>query len=304
MIDDIVAQHRYLGQAVSRLIIENVAQLDSRRVTSEATPEDLERLFEEPFPETGTSVDEILTRFSNDVAQHAMLVPSPRYYGQFNPTPLPIGVWADALCSTLNQNAGAWRNGPTSAIIEARVLRWLCRLMGYGAESFGTLASGGSEANLIALKCARDAVNKRFVTEGVRLSPADLVIYASEQCHYSVEKSADILGLGRGALRKIPTDDRFHIRTDKLQTEIESDKQAGRIPCCIVGVAGATSTGVIDPLPQLADIALENNCWFHVDAAYGGALAFSDQHKHKLQGIELANSITFDPHKWMFVPFA
>src|SRR5882762_9087851 len=101
MIDDIVEQHRHLGQAVSRLIINNAAQLDSRRVTSEATP--------------------------NDVAPHAMQVPSPRYYGQFNPTPLPIGVWADALCSSLNQNAGAWRNGPTSAMIEARVMRWLCQ---------------------------------------------------------------------------------------------------------------------------------------------------------------------------------
>src|SRR6266850_7135153 len=182
MIDDIVAQHRYLGQAVSRLIIENVAQLDSRRVTSEATPEDLERLFEEPFPETGTSVDEILTRFSNDVAQHAMQVPSPRYYGQFNPTPLPIGVWADALCSSLNQNAGAWRNGPTSAMIEARVMRWLCELVGYGAESFGVLASGGSEANLIALKCARDNASFGLIHRGVRAAPADLTIYASEQC--------------------------------------------------------------------------------------------------------------------------
>src|SRR5258708_28133309 len=143
MIDDIVEQHRYLGQAVTRLIIGNVTQLDSRRVTSEDTPGDLERLFEEPFPETGISIDEILDRFSNDVAPHAMQIPSPRYYGQFNPTPLPIGVWADALCSSLNQNAGAWRNGPTSAMIEARVMRWLCQLIGFGDKGFGTLASGG-----------------------------------------------------------------------------------------------------------------------------------------------------------------
>src|SRR6267143_5706362 len=175
MIDDIVEQHRRLGQAVSRLIIENVAQLDSRRVTSEATIADLEKLFDEPLPETGASLDEILARFSNDVAPHAMQVPSPRYYGQFNPTPLPIGVWADALCSSLNQNAGAWRNGPTSAMIEARVMRWLCELLGYGPKSFGTLASGGSEANLIALKCARDQVDHRLINQGVRTAPGPLV---------------------------------------------------------------------------------------------------------------------------------
>ncbi len=304
MIDDIVEQHRYLGQAVTRLIIENVTQLDSRRVTSEATPGDLERLFEEPFPETGISIDEILDRFSNDVAPHAMQVPSPRYYGQFNPTPLPIGVWADALCSSLNQNAGAWRNGPTSAMIEARVMRWLCELLGYGPKSFGTLASGGSEANLIALKCARDNVEANIKNLGVRVSASDLVIYASEQCHYSIEKSADILGLGRGSVRKIPTDGRFHIQVDALREALLSDRSAGLTPCCIVGVAGATSTGVFDPLEELAEVARENDCWYHVDAAYGGALAFSEKHKEKLDGISQAHSITFDPHKWMFVPFA
>ena len=117
-------------------------------------------------------------------------------------------------------------------------------------------------------------------------------------------KSLDILGLGRQSLRKIDTDERFHIRVDLLRAALEKDRSRGRLPFCIVGIAGTTSTGVIDPLPELAAIALKNNCWFHVDAAYGGGLAFSDKHKKKLAGIELANSITFDPHKWMFVPFA
>jgi glutamate/tyrosine decarboxylase-like PLP-dependent enzyme len=304
MSEDLSQLHQRLGQAVTRIIVDYVKGLDERRVTSEATPADLEKLFDEPLPETGISVEEVLDRFTRDIAPHAMQVPSPRYYGQFNPTPLPIGVWADALCSALNQNAGAWRNGPTSAIIEARVIRWLCQLIGYGPQSFGTLASGGSEANLIALKCARDSLHRQIISAGVRSVPGGLVIYASEQCHYSVEKSADILGLGRESLRKISTDDRFHIQTSLLRAEIEADRKAGRIPCCIVGVAGATSTGVIDPLDELADIASENDCWFHVDAAYGGALAFSDEHKAKLKGIERAHSVTFDPHKWMFVPFA
>lgn len=302
--EDIVAQHERLGRAVTNIIAEHAASLDSRRVASEATPSDLEKLFDEPLPEGGVGIDEILERFRSEIAPHSMAVPSPRYFGQFNPTPLPIGVWADALCSALNQNAGAWRNGPASAMIEARVIRWLCELIGYGAQSFGTLASGGSEANLIALKCARDNAVEGVAQRGVRGAPADLIIYASEQCHYSIEKSADILGLGRNSLRKIETDERFHIRTNALREAIESDRQAGRIPCCVVGIAGATSTGVIDPLDELAAIARETGCWFHVDAAYGGVLAFSDSHKAKLRGIELADSITFDPHKWMFVPFS
>jgi len=303
-IENLAEQHEHLGRAVTRIITDFAANLDSRPVATRATPPDLERIFDEKLPEDGTGLDEVMARFTRDIAEHAMGVPSPRYYGQFNPTPLPIGVWADALCSVLNQNAGAWRNGPTSAIMEARVMRWLCDLIGYGQRSFGTLASGGSEANLIALKCARDKAHAAVVHQGLRTLPGDLVIYASDQCHYSVVKSADILGLGRDGLRKIPTDDRFHIRTDLLLTEIRRDCEAGRIPCCVVGAAGATSTGVIDPLPELAAIARENNCWFHVDAAYGGALAFSERHKTRLKGIEEADSVTFDPHKWLFVPFA
>jgi len=304
MIDDFVEQHERMGKAVADIVAEYAATLDSRKVTSEATPALLEKLFDEPLPETGIADEEIFQRYTRDILAHAMQVPSPRYFGQFNPTPLPIGVWADALSSSLNQNAGAWRNGPTSAMIEAQVLRWLCELVGYGRESFGVLASGGTEANLIALKCARDHAHKNSVKDGLRSAPGDLVVYASEQVHFSVERSVDILGLGRNSLRKIETDVTFHIRSDALRKQIEIDRTAGRIPFCIIGIAGTTSTGVIDPLEELHQIARENDCWYHVDAAYGGTLAFSEEHRSKLRGIELANSITFDPHKWMFVPFA
>src|SRR5262249_17969430 len=166
------------------------------------------------------------SQFARDVAPHAMQVPSPHYFGQFNPTPLAIGVWADALCSSLNQNAGAWRNGPTSALIESQVIRWLCELIGYGTQALGVLASGGSEANLIALKCARDQAAPEIIRSGAQSAEHNLTIYTSEQCHYSVEKSLDILGLGRESLRKIETDDRFHIRLDRLQAAIKADLEA------------------------------------------------------------------------------
>ena len=163
MIEDFVEQHQLTGKCCRTDYVEHVAGLATRRVTPEATPAELEKLFDEPLPEKGIAIEEILARFQDDIAPNAMGVPSPRYFGQFNPTPLPIGVWADALTSMLNQNAGAWRNGPTSAMIEARVIRWLCDLLNYGPKSFGTLASGGSEANLIALKCARDSVAAEII---------------------------------------------------------------------------------------------------------------------------------------------
>src|SRR5215510_3959236 len=297
-------QHEKLGRAVTKLISEHAARLDSAPVTSRFTPDDLKQLFAEPLPQNGIPVEDILDQFARDVAPHAMQVPSPHYFGQFNPTPLAIGVWADALCSSLNQNAGAWRNGPTSAMLESQVIRWLCELIGYGENGFGVLASGGSEANLIALKCARDRVSPAMARIGAHSSPRELTVYTSEQCHFSVEKSLDILGLGRESLRKIETDERYHVRVDSLREAIKVDVENGRRPFCVVAVAGTTSTGIIDPLPELAEIARDHDCWFHVDAAYGGTLAFSDKHKSKLAGIESADSITFDPHKWMFVPFS
>jgi aromatic-L-amino-acid/L-tryptophan decarboxylase len=303
MIDDIAKQHADFGRIVTEIVTAFAATLDSRKVTSDATPQSLEKLFDEPFPEIGIAADEIFERYRQDVISHAMQVPSPRYFGQFNPTPLPIGVWADALTSSLNQNAGAWRNGPTSALIEARVIRWLCELVGYGTQSFGVLASGGTEANLIALKCARDRAYQKAVREGMQAAPR-LTVYASEQVHFSVERSLDILGLGRHSLRKVETDETFHLSTSALRKRIASDREQGFTPCCVIGIAGTTSTGVIDPLEEVAQVAQEQNCWFHIDAAYGGTLGFSAKHKDKLKGIALADSITFDPHKWMFVPFA
>lgn len=298
-------EHERLGRAAVRLVAAHARALDAAPVCSAAAPADLERLFDEPLPRAGQSAEEIFSKFERDLLPHVMNIPSPRYFGLFNPTPLPVAVWADALASALNQNGAAWRNSPSASAVEARVLRWLCALVGYGGESFGTLTSGGSEANLIGLKCARDAAAAGARDRGVRDSRATgkLVVYASEQSHYSLVKCVDILGLGREQLRKVGTDSRFHIRTDLLREAIARDLAEGHTPVCVAGAAGATSTGVVDPLAELADIAAEFGLWFHVDAAYGGGLAFSEKHRWRLRGIERADSVTVDPHKWFFVPF-
>lgn len=300
--DRLASEHEALGREVTRLISDYVRRLEEARVCSTATPQELEKLFDEPLPIEGSAAEELLARFARDILPHAMNIPSPRYYGLFNPTPLAIAVWADALCSAINQNGAAWRNSPSASVVEARVIRWLCELVGYDAEAFGALTSGGSEANLVALKCARDRIAQTR-EQGVR-SAGQMIVYASEQCHYSFDKSVDILGLGRRALRRIESDRRFHVCTERLRQASRDDLAQGRTPVALVGVAGATSTGAIDPLDRLADIAEEWGLWFHVDAAYGGALLFSDAQRQRLRGIERADSITIDPHKWMFVPFA
>lgn len=321
----LAAEHERLGRAAAEIVSGFVRALEDAPVCSKATPAELEKLFDEPLPrDGGADAADLFARFTRDIIPHSMKIPSPRYFGLFNPTPLAVGVWAEALAAALNQNQAVWRNSPAASVVEARVLRWLCEMIGYPAESYGTMTSGGSEANLVALKCARDRAARHARDFGLRRAAAalndptdsnsdasapsraggDLVVYASDQSHYSFEKSVDILGLGRRSLRKIATDERFHIRVDLLRAEIERDLAAGNIPVCVVGSAGATSTGIIDPLDELADVAAERGVWFHVDAAYGGALALSEKHRHLMKGIERADSVTIDPHKWMFVPFA
>jgi aromatic-L-amino-acid decarboxylase len=317
----LAAEHERLGRAAAEIVAGFARALEDAPVCSRATPAELERLFDEPLPREGADAASLFARFTRDIVPHSMKIPSPRYFGLFNPTPLAVGVWADALAAAINQNQAVWRNSPAASVVEARVVRWLCEMIGYPSGSYGTMTSGGSEANLVALKCARDRADARARDHGLPRAAAEseggadsnshasraggsLVVYASEQSHYSFEKSVDILGLGRRNLRKIGTDERFHVRVDLLRAEIERDLAAGNTPACVAGAAGATSTGVVDPLDELADIAAEYGLWFHVDAAYGGALALSEKHRHLLKGIERADSVTVDPHKWMFVPFA
>jgi glutamate/tyrosine decarboxylase-like PLP-dependent enzyme len=323
--ESLAAEHERLGRAATEIVAGFVRALEDAPVCSKATPTELEKLFDEPLPrDGGADAADLFARFTRDIVPHSMKVPSPRYFGLFNPTPLAVGVWAESLAAAINQNQAVWRNSPAASVVEARVLRWLCEMIGYPSESYGTMTSGGSEANLVALKCARDRAARHARDFGLRHAAdevddaavetshasatrravGDLVVYASEQSHYSFEKSVDILGLGRRSLRKIETDERFHIRIDLLRAEIERDLAAGHIPVCVVGSAGATSTGIVDPLDELADVSTDYNIWFHVDAAYGGALSLSEKHRYLLKGIERAASVTVDPHKWMFVPFA
>ncbi|WP_125937854.1 pyridoxal-dependent decarboxylase [Streptomyces sp. WAC 06738] len=298
----LAAEHRRLGTAATRLVAEYAAALDGLPVCSGATAAHLRERFAGPLPERGTDALELLDALARDVVADATHISSPRYFGLFNPAPLPVAVWTDAVCSALNQNAAAWRQSPTATALEERVLRWLCDLLGYGDGAFGTLTSGGSEANLIGLKCARDAAAGTTAAAG--LGGAPLRVYASEQAHFSLVKGVDMLGIGRDNLRRVGTDARFRVRVGELRAAVERDLAAGLRPACVVGVAGTTSSGAVDPLDELADVAAEYGLWFHVDAAYGGALAFSARHGGLLRGVARADSATLDPHKWMFVPFS
>jgi aromatic-L-amino-acid decarboxylase len=292
---------RAAGRLTAEIVEAWFASLAERPVMPSHDPEEVAALLDEPLPEGGRPAADVIGELGR-LLPHAPAIPSPRYYGLLNPAPTPIAVFGEALAGALNQNLGSWRHAMLGVAIEERVLRWLCDLYGLPPSSSGTFTSGGTEANLSALACARHRGDPTIRDRGT--SGTRLVGYVSTEGHFSLDRSFDLLGLGREHLRAVRSDDRCRIRVDDLRAEIRRDREAGRRPFVIVGVLGTTSSGAVDPLHDLGELAREEGLWFHVDAAYGGGAALSARLRPLCAGVELADSITVDPHKWFFVPFA
>jgi glutamate/tyrosine decarboxylase-like PLP-dependent enzyme len=268
--------------------------------SSPKPPAGLEELFAEPLPRSGVPLAEVVAELEEKLLPNCTHVGHPGYFGFITPSPLPAGALADLLASVLNQNPGAWAIGPGSVAMERRVVRWLCDLVGYDGAAGGNLTSGGTMANFIGLKLARDAVSgDRAQHEGVRGSWA---VYASDERHVAVDKAVDAVGLGREGLRVIPTDDAFQIELAALEEAIARDRAAGVRPLCLVAMGGSTNTGAVDPLSELRRIADREGAWLHVDAAYGAGMLLSPKGRDVLAGVELADSVAVDPHKWFFAP--
>jgi len=293
-------EFRETGHALVDRIGAYLEEVSGKPLFPNVTPAQLEKLFDEPLPSRGVAAAEVLGELDRKLLPYCTHVSHPGYFGLITPTPTPVGILADLLASALNQNLGAWTIGPSAVAMERRTVRWLTDLAGYSSRAGGNLTSGGMTANFIGLKLARDAVSgDRAQREGVRDRWA---VYTSEERHISVDKAVDAVGLGREMLRILPTDDAFRVRLDALEAAIAADKAQGVRPLAIVGVGGATNTGAVDDLRALRRIADRERMWVHVDAAYGGGLLISEHHRKVLDGLELADSITIDPHKWFYAP--
>lgn len=303
------AAMREMGYAMVDLVVEYLKGLEGRRVYGPLSPAGLDEMFAEPLPEEGVPFAELVQDCRTRVFPNTMAIGSRRYFGMMNPAPLPVAIFAEALAAAMNQNAASWRHAPSGTAIEKRVIRWLCDLFGLPENSFGTFTAGGSLANITGLKLAINRALGRNLSQVDHLEPpgpdmARLTFYVSGQGHYSFDKAVDLLGIGRSQLRKLPQDELYRIDLGALEAALRDDRQAGLKPCCIIGIAGTTNTGSIDKLDRLAELARRHDCWFHVDAAYGGAVVLSEMYGTMLRGIELADSITVDPHKWFYMPFA
>jgi aromatic-L-amino-acid decarboxylase len=293
-------EFRDIGQRVVDLVAEYLEHIEEKPVFPKSEPRVLNELFAEPLPQDPSPAEKVLREFEEKLLPYCTHVGHPGYMGLITPTPSPVGIIADFLCSALNQNLGAYSIGPGAVAMERRTVRWLTDLVGYGPEAGGNLTSGGMMANFIGMKLARDSVSgDRIQHEGVRERWA---VYASEQRHVSVDKAVDAVGLGREALRLLPTDDELRLRVDALEAAIAEDRRNDIRPMCIVSIFGTTNTGAVDPLRQLRAIADREGMWLHADAAYGGGMLLSHQTPMRDQGLELADSITIDPHKWFYAP--
>ena len=248
-----------------------------------------------------------LERLLGDVAdmlrRWSLHVVHPRYFGLFNPTVRRAGVVADALVALYNPQLAAWPHAPIANEIERHVLAWFMRALGLDPTvGFATFTSGGQEANQTAVTIALTRAFPDFGEHGARALPGEAVLYTSAEAHHSFVKIAHLSGIGRDAVRHVRVDDRFRMDVEDLARQIRADRVDGRLPFLIVGTAGTTAAGAIDPLAELAAIAEREGVWLHVDAAWGGAGVLSPTLRDHLAGIELADSITCDAHKWLSVP--
>jgi aromatic-L-amino-acid decarboxylase len=257
--------------------------------------------FEEPLPEEGQSAEELLAFVREHVLPRPFGNSHPRFFAFINATADPLGTIADYLASAMNPNC--WGGDHAAVHVERRVVSWLAEIIGLPSTAEGILTSGGSMANFTALAAARRAMAPGNVREDGLPGEGRLVVYASDQVHNCVDKAVDLLGFGWKHLRKIPSDDAFRIRTDLLREAVAADRKAGRRPAIVVGNAGTVNTGSIDSLGELADFCREESLWFHADGAYGAMATVSRRLQPLFAGIERADSVAADPHKWLYVPY-
>ena len=285
-----------------QLILKTYQKLDGSKVFKKKSPAEIAAAFDEPMPEHPSANEEIWRVLEEEVVENATLSAGPNFYSYVLSPGNQMGLAGEMLSTFLNQNASKWHLGPAASEIEKITLKWISKFIGYDDNAGGIMVSGGSMANLTCLTVARNhQSNERLNYKGL-YNQAPMMIYMTDQAHYCVDKAMAILGLGRDQIRHIPTDDLQQMRMDLLEEAIENDLQQGLHPFCVVGSAGTVNTGAIDPLNDIANLCEKYNLWFHIDAAYGGPAAGLSSLKESFMGLDRADSLALDPHKWLYVP--
>jgi glutamate/tyrosine decarboxylase-like PLP-dependent enzyme len=286
---------REFGYRVVDLLVEHFANIGCDPVGAKGDPAVLVPLFAGDPPEVGRDPNDLLDQLERDVFPNNLHVDHPRFFA-FVPGPNNfVSTMADALAAGFNVFNGTWLGGSAAAAMELGVVRWLGRVCGFPDTAGGLFVSGGSMANLTALVAARNALLQDQI-DGAR-------VYFSDQTHSSVQRALHVIGFLREQMRKLPTDENFRLSIETLREAIAADRAKGLRPFCVVANAGTTNTGAIDPLLELSDLAATEKMWLHIDGAFGAAAILSERGGTLLRGIEHADSISLDPHKWLFQSF-
>jgi glutamate/tyrosine decarboxylase-like PLP-dependent enzyme len=255
-----------------------------------------------PLTLEGEGEEKVYDVFLKHILPYAGINKSPRFWGFVIGTGSPYGMLAELLKGGVNSAAEGIESG---GYVHRQVIDWLKEMLGYPMEAGGVLVSGGSEANFTGLAVARNTKSEVDIkSNGIQSVPRKMTLYVSEQGHESLERSVELLGFGNEALRWIPTNDEYQIRLDILKETIDGDRRRGCHPFCVIGCAGTTNSGAFDDLNALADLCVEEDLWFHIDGAFGAWVKLSDTHRHLADGIERADSIAVDLHKWMYMPYS
>ena len=296
-------ERKAIWDELGRILEDYTTAVGTLPVTPELNPEKIRALLAPcDFLHPMDALD-ALRLAANGLQNYQVHTPHPRYFGLFNPAPSTMGIAADALVAGFNPQLAAWSHSPFAVEVEQHLVRALGSHFGYSARVVdGVFASGGMEANHTAILAALTNRFPEFATKGLRALQAQPVFYCSSESHHSFLKAARLCGLGMDSMRHVEVDSQLRMNPKALQMGIERDTANNFAPFLIVGTAGTTNAGIIDPLSALADIASKHHVWYHVDAAWGGGVAFVPELQLLLNGIERADSITFDAHKWLSVP--
>jgi aromatic-L-amino-acid decarboxylase len=286
---------REIGYRVVDGIVNHLATLRDQPVGAKGDPATLLAALAEPAPEQGMEFEAVLEQLERDILPNSMHVNHPRFLSYVPGPGNFVGAMADALISGYNVFAGTWIGGSGPAAVELATIEWLREICGMPKTTGGLFVSGGTMANLTALAVAR------HVKLGEQ--PDGATVYFSDQAHSSLEKALRVIGVPSANTRKIPSDAAYRLPVNELAKWVAEDRAAGRRPFCVIASAGTTNTGAIDPLPHLSQFCRQQNLWLHIDGAYGAAAAISERGRELLAGIGLADSLSLDPHKWLFQPF-
>lgn len=278
--------------------------IDERPVTTGETPKQIQTVLgNDSLPENGISASELFSRTSNLLLNHSLLNGHPKFFGYITSSPSPIGALADLLAAAVNPNVGANILSPMATDIEKQTVKWLTEFIGFAPTYGGILVSGGNMANFTAFLAARTAKSPKSMKEhGLVSTQGEMVLYCSKTTHTWIEKAAVLFGHGSKAIRWIPTDAENKMNTEILSQTINEDVKKGKKPFLVIGNAGDVSTGVVDNLSEIAVICKTNDLWFHIDGAYGIPAAVIPKYKDLFDGIQEADSIALDPHKWLYAP--